>query len=345
MSTYIATQMAKRGGTSAPIDDGLDKAVTTRPSSSANFYVDSLDKDPLTGQGSGDFTINKRQALFNGFFNRIAVTEVLMDWGIPNVADVWENNTITVVNTGTAVTIGPVTIANGFYTAVQALQAVATAVNAAATAASDPLRLTVSFNGLDVLISSTGAGTSPFYFDWTSGVNPPYALARQLFPSTQLGAAAANTKFVMSSPRVLGTTYVDIVSPQLTYNQDLKDATTDLNSRDVLYRWYFADDNVPQPRELMPIVYPAVSPAPAVTILTQTLVPVIQGYAPFVIRRALPVPKQIRWEHTQPVGQVAFQVYDDRGRLIDTSLFARNATTGDGGANFQFQLSLLLSEN
>jgi hypothetical protein len=345
--SFMSVQMARRGGHNGPIDDGLDKAVTIRPSSTANFYVDSLDKLPDSNATSGNFVISKRQALFNGFFNRIAVTEVLMDWGLPNVASWWGNNTISVTNGGTSTVIGPVTIVDGFYTAVQVLQAVTTAINDAATTAGNALRLTVVFNanGL-VTLNSTGTGTDPFFFNWTDGVSPPYSLARQLFTSAQLaGAAVQDTTIVVASPRILGTTYVDIVSPQLTYNQDLKDATTSDDTRDVLYRWYLADDNVTQEREQMPRVYPAASGASAVTILTATNLPAIQGYTPFVIRRALPVPKQIRWDNTAPIGQVAFQVYDDRGRLIDTKNFPFDASSGYGGANFQFQMSMLLSEN
>jgi hypothetical protein len=204
----------------------------------------------------------------------------------------------------------------------------------------------VVFNGQDVTLESTGTGNDPFYVVWIDGVDAPYSLARQLFPVAQLaGPPVANTKLVCSSPRILGTTYVDIVSDQLTYNQDLKDATTDVMNRDVLYRWYFADDNVTQEREMMPLTYAATA-APAVQMLTPTLLPVIQGYTPFVIRRALPVPKQIRWEPTAPIGQVGFQVYDDRGRLIDVKKnFPFDASSGYGGANFQFQMSMLLSEN
>jgi hypothetical protein len=345
--SFMAVQMARQGGMSGPIDDGLDKASTTRPSSSANFYVDSLDKDP-TGQ-SGQFVINKKQSLFNGFFNRIAVAEVLMDWGIPNIAAWWGNNTISVVNGGTATTIGPVTLEDGFYTAIQALQSVAVKINQAATTAGDPLRLTVSFDGYDVVMSSTGVGNDPFYIPWLPFPptnDPPYALARQLFTSAQLaGAAVQDTKIVCSSPRILGTTYIDIVSPQLTYNQELKDSTTDSVSRDVLYRWYFANDNVPQERETFLTVAAAAAPAPALQYLAPTNLPVLQGYNPFVSRRALPVPKQIRWDPKQPIGQVSFEIYDDRGRIVNTANFPWNLATGYGGANFQFQMSLLLSEN
>ena len=341
--SFISVQMAKQLGAGGRIAEDLDRAVTTRPSSSANFYVNSLDKVPL--QSSGDFLINKKQALFNGFFKRIAVTEVVMDWGLPNVAAWWGNNTMSVVNVTTSAVI-TATIQDGYYTAIQALQEIAAALTAAAVVAGDPLALSVSFNGTSVTMNSTGVGNDPFYINYLPNADPPYALARQLFTTAQLGGiATANTKIELKSPAVLGTRYIDIISPQLTYNQDLKDATTGDLTKDVLYRWYFADDNVPVQREKYPLVYPAVAPAPAVLMLTDTNIPVLQGYTPFIIRRALPVPKQILWNSEQPIGQVQFQVYDDRGRLIDTANFPWSATTGDGGANFQFQLSMLLSEN
>jgi hypothetical protein len=344
--SYIATQMARTRGPAGPINDGLDKAVTIRPSSTANFFVDSLDK---TNGISSAFVINKSQSLFNGFFHRIAVNEVVMDWGLPNIAAWWRNNTITVVNGGTGYTIGPVTLVDGFYTAIQALQAVASAVNTAAIAGGDPLRLSVQFDGLDVKLVSTGVGTDVFYVVWVDGTDPAYSLARQLFTTAQLaGAVVQDTQLVCASPRILGTTYVDFVSPQLTYNQDLKDNTTSLIARDALYRWYLADDNVPLEREPILTAAAAItSPvtAPGLQYLAPTNLPVLQGYTPFSKRRALPVPKQILWDSTAPIGQVAFEVYDDRGRLIDTRNFPWNSATGYGGANFQFQMSLLLSEN
>lgn len=328
--------MARQRGVEDPTEN---KAVTTRPSASANFYVDSQDKKD---GGSGDFAISKNQALFNGFFNRIASAEVVMDWGLPNVAAWWGNNTFTVKNIATNVTIGPVTVFDGFYTAIQVLKEACAKINAAA--GGDPLVLTVTYNGLDVRATSTGVGADPFVVIW-DGVTPN-ALARQLFTSAQLTgtALAGNTYITLSSPRVLGTTYVDIVSPQLTYNQDLKDATTDDNSRDVLYRWYIAQDNVPHEREPFMYTYAATT-APAVQVLTPTNIPVLQGYNAFVLRRALPYPKQIRWSPAQPIGQVTFQCYDDQGRIINTANFPWLATTGEGGANFQFQMSMLLSED
>lgn len=340
--SVISAQVARHFSITGPVEESIDKAITTRPSSSANFYVDSEDK--TRNEGSGNFLINKGQSLFNGFFNRIAVAEVGLDWGLPNVSAWWGNNQLVITNNVSGRDIAAF-IPDGFYTAFQALDAIAIALNDAANIAGDPIRFTAVFNGLDVSLNSNAIAYSIL---WDSATDASYELARQLFTTAQLGAGVSGVKRVMASPRILGTTYIDIVSPQLTYNQSLKDSTTDNFRFDVLYRWYFAEDNVPLPREKLPVVYaasalPAPNNAPAVTILTESLVPVLEGYIPFVKRRAIPYPKQIRWDEKQPIGQVAFQCYDDRGRLIDTNKFP--LFQGEGGANFQFQLQLLLSEN
>lgn len=337
--SYIGVSLAKHHSyaTAAEVED---RAVTTRPSSSANFYVDSLDKS--AGASSGNFLINKGQSLFNGFFHRLAVTEVVMDWGLPNVAQWWGNNFITVcVNAGSpTATTYTVEIDQGFYSTLEVLNQIVTKLNAApgqtatfsvgTSSAQVGLIATQEFvvyypqTASDAVIP---AGSAPNY-------DKAYYLGRALFSSDQLytGALPApivapqfSETYLIVSPLILGTRYVDIVSPQLTYNQDLKDSTTAQFQRDVLYRWYFAWSEQSQVETLAgpPTVYPFY---------------VIQGYKGFNQRRVLPYPKQIRWDSNQPIGQVAFQSYDDRGRLIDPTKFTPNA-------NYQFQMSMLLSEN
>jgi len=348
--SYMGVQMARRGGHNGPIDDGLDRAVTVRPSSTANFFVDSLDKASGT---SSDFTINKNQSLFNGFFNRIAVNEVVMDWGLPNVAQWWGNNFLTVsvddgAVTGTDYTI---TIPDGFYSAIDLMRTVCALLNAApgqtATFSVDAVTTDTTQVGIkstqpylvfweqSASAPSVPAGTAPYYV-------PQNALARGLFSSSQLYTLSlpvltTNPLFsltkVVLAPLILGTRYVDFVSPQLTYNQQLKDNTTAQFPKDVIYRWYFAWDTQ---SGVNSVGGPSSPPAPT----TATLFPyyVYQGYAPFNQRRILPYPKQILWDNAAPIGQVGFQVYDDRGRLLDTTQFTPSA-------NFQFQMSMLLSEN
>jgi hypothetical protein len=349
--SFIDAQMARRLGAAGRVEEAEDRAVTVRPSSTANFYVDSLDKQP--NDSSGNFQIVKNNALFNGFFHRIAVGEVVMDWGIPNVASWWGNNFLIVaVDDGTTPlgTVYTVVLDDGFYSAIDALDTIVTKLNnltapgffsigASGTQVGilcqDPFVVTWSQTQAD-LIAAIAASSNPGPFPAinTALYSPDYALARALFSTSQLytGVVAPpivapqfNTTWRSMSPLILGTRYVDIVSTQLTYNQDLKDNTTAKYQRDVLYRWYLAWDG-----------------NSGVDILsgTPTLYPyyVLQGYKPFNQRRVLPYPKQIRWESKQPIGNVSFQSYDDRGRLIDTSKFSPSAS-------YQFQMSMLLSEN
>jgi hypothetical protein len=37
------------------------------------------------------------------------------------------------------------------------------------------------------------------------------------------------------------------------------------------------------------------------------------GYTPFCIRRIFNPPKQIQWQTNVPIGQMAFQLYNDKG--------------------------------
>lgn len=337
--SFISVQMAKRLGAAGRVEESEDKAVTIRPSSTANFFVDSTDKFEGT---STNFVINKNASLFNGFFNRIAVNEVVMDWGIPNVAQWWGNNffTVAVDDGGINGTVYTVTLPDHFYSAIDALNAIVVALNAAPgqtanfSVSTSGTRLGLGSDQNFVIIweqsasdPSVPTASKPYYV-------PTNALARALFSSSQLYTGTTpvlttNPLFAliqyMASPLVLGTRYVDFVSPQLTYNQDLKDNTTAAVSRDAIYRWYFAWDN-----NVGTDTFPG----------SPSLFPyyILQGYKPFNARRILPYPKQIRWQNSQPIGQVSFQVYDDRGRLIDTSQFTPSG-------NFQFQMSMLLSEN
>jgi hypothetical protein len=278
-------------------------AMTTRPTSSANFYINSLDKSD--NQGSGDFTISKNQNLFSGFFNRIAVNEIVLDWGIPNVASYWDNDTFSVTVSGGINGTFAVTLPNGFYTVEQALDQIVLLLNLQIGSTVFDL----GTFGYTVTLEIPGGG-SDFVINLTN-------LSRSLFASASIGTAPGPA-FPVSSPKILGTTYIDIVSENLTYNQKLRDATTNFQNRDVLYRWYFSFDNVPIPFDAY-------------------FSPILQGYDPFVSRRTPPVVKQIRWSEAQPIGQVNFKVFDDKGRIIDTVNYP-------SGANFQFQISCLLSE-
>ena len=140
----------------------------------------------------------------------------------------------------------------------------------------------------------------------------------------------ASSQLSFSTPNLLWTEYVDIVSNDLTYNQALKDSSSSQASRDLIYRIYLTEG---QPS----YNYPK-------TIAEQnTYFGVLPyGTRPFVIYRQFQNPKEIRWNKQQPIGQVTFEVYDDKGRNL-ADLFG---TTSYGNVySADWNMTMLVSEN
>ena len=74
-----------------------DRGTTIREPSTANFLIDSYDRP--TTQTASNFTIAKKNSLFNGFFTRFGVAEVVLDWGIPNISlELYANNQFSILD-------------------------------------------------------------------------------------------------------------------------------------------------------------------------------------------------------------------------------------------------------
>ena len=307
--SYMGVQLARNNmiRTAAEIED---KAATVRPPSTANFVLDSLDRLQYAGSGpSTNFSINKNASLFNGYFTRIALNEIVLDWCVQNISSGWEpaNNTFSV--TLTAVT-HVVTLPNGHYTVAEALDMIVALLNDAGAFGPNTFRIEDSFG------NAYGANSfGEAFLATTGGANfsiNQTLLAEQL--DFQIGGTA--NAYPSNCPKLLPIYYLDFVSPQLTYNQELKDNSTSSIVRDVLYRWVFAYDNGPIPTDKYGY-------------------PILQGYKPFVSRRYLNFPKQILWNPNQPIGQLTFQIYSSFGELFDLT----------GLGLLEYQMTMLVSEN
>lgn len=311
--------MARQRGVENPTEN---KATTVRPSSTANFLVDSVDR-PKSYPISGDFQIVKTNSIFNGFFNRMAVQEVVLDWGVPNVSSVDQNNTFTVdyddgVNPAVEHTA---ILPNGFYNAKQALDTIVSQLN---VLIGTPGAFVITSGNTGVYMGIDQTVVAGGTFEILSVSAPPNSdennLAFQIFSEKQVDAGFAQS-YPIICPRILPLRYLDFVCNQLTYNQELKDGDTSEKSRDVLYRWYFGWDTETS--------YDAYG------------FPVLQGYRSFIQRRFLAFPKQIRWSPNQPIGNLSFQVYNDLDEIVDTDTYPAI----DGGAEMEFQMTMLLSED
>ena len=278
----------------------MEKGNPIRFPSTANLLIDSVDR---TSGTSGEFTISLNNSIMNGFFTRLAVSEVVLDWCVDNISQELSSNSITVVVSGVGALT--VTIPDGQYTAKECMDAVILALNASPGLANTVFSLGTSVTGVKTLICKVNGNEEDFEIGDSN-------LA--IYLNLEVNVQANN--YPMKCPKLLPYTYIDFVSNSLTYNQALKDATTNTVFTNVLYRWNFAWDQE--------------------TAVDAYGYPIYQGYRSFIARRALPFPKQIRWEPNQPIGQINFQVVGSDGVVVDPQ------KTNNG--EFEWAMTCLVSE-
>ena len=264
-----------------------ERGTTIRQPSTANLMLDSADRDEARFASPWDFQITKPQSILNGFFTRIATTEVVLEWDMPNGTILATEGTFDLSYNNAVITIPNPFVSGVYYNAKAALDALESELNTATA----PNTFTVQ-PGAGGLYGIATAAQTNFQL-----IGNPALLSRFGFSYSGPDNRTANTDYIqMVGPDFRSYRYLDFVSAQLTYCQDLKDAATNQVNRDVLCRWYMAWDNPPQ--------------------LDAYGYPILMGYEQFVLRRLFNPPKQIRWDNIQPIGNLAFQVYGDDGNLV-----------------------------
>lgn len=304
-----------------------EKGVPIRFPSTANLLIDSQDRyNYSAGLGTaGSFTIQKNQSILNGFFTRIAPTEVVLKWCVPNVYDISGADPASggayypaaVVVDISGVGVRPaVYVPAGLYTVGDCLDTIVSVLNTAALGAT----FSVARAGNKVTLSSTVAFRFPSSGNALVGrlgfgYGGSYVLSKFIFNNVpNFNTGIPTTSY--TSTNLQEFEYIDFVSNQLTLNQDLKDASTDPSVRDILFRWYFADDST--------------------TYTDQYGFPILPGYTPFYVRRPIAFPKQIAWANSQPIGQLQFEVYARTTDGLNTVLL------NTGG--YDWGMTLLVSE-
>lgn len=328
----------------------VEKGVPIRQPSTANLMINSddrvlfpsnvtLDTAIAKAATAADFFINKNYSIVNGFFTRVGVTEVVMNWAKPNIVTGY-NNTFDISFNANFYSLS---IPQGNYTIADCLNAMIVALNAGGTGVTwslvgVPTSSATTPNNLTTInrVGITNSGPTNFEF-WDTSIlsdNPNVTrLPSQLgFAISNPGSAAtlAAVHYVGESnlgifdgynatPNLQLYSFVDITSPSLTYNQALKDGATSSVNSTVLCRWYFAEDT-PEPLDAYGF-------------------PVLQGYKPFRRRRIYSPPKQIRWDPIQPLGgNLQFQVTSDLQPNLPLN------QTPLGGLGFEWQMTLQISE-
>jgi hypothetical protein len=260
---------------------GIQQGVTIRMPATANLMIDSEDRN-ASYKSPWDFQIVKGQSIQNGFFSRIATTEVVLDWCIPNINTGFNTLIFDISGATNVLTNEVITIDTGFYTMEEFLDTVVAELNALTTGST-----------FSVKVANSGQVT----LDISGG---EFGISQETPLSDALGIVAGITNIpsiiIQNCANILSVRYIDFVSNQLTYNQDLKDNSTANFNRDVLCRWYMAWDTEPQ--------YDGYG------------FPILMGYKKFILRRLFNPPKYIRWDNAAPLGNLSFQVYDNDGNLV-----------------------------
>lgn len=345
--------------------------VTMRPSSTALLTIDSEDRfqKGLIPDGSGnvvvpasgyplsryilslsvgaynatpyDFTIVKNESIMNGYFTRLGLTEVCFPFGIPNInkktSDIqvrWTVSGSPTVNSNT-VTMNP---NYEFLTPVNIASALTGLVSS----------ISSSLSGFDMVY---GPAPNVPYFSYDTGTSNveiaflPMPTGTPAYPYPDSTKQLFDVLGFTNNDTVLDTTgsgqstlcqatrYVDIVCSQLTYNQPLKDTTTQPLARDSLCRLYLGDGN-------------GFGNNTALCDASDFTPP---GTAPFTIYRQFATPKMINWNSAgkayQPVpGVLRFEVLDDTGANL-TEMVQNTDLFTSGGDYLDWSATILVSEN
>jgi hypothetical protein len=327
--------------------------TTVRPSTTAFLCLDSGDRfDPKATsiqnsyQTYNDFTITKNQNLLQGKFTRLQLTDVRFPWAIPNITPY--NNTLGYkINGGTEIFV---VVAPGFYTGTTLASTLQQEMVDAGASAEEPNAqyLEVSFN------SSTDSVTPNGQFV-ISAPTAPAGFTFELLPATYISGTYVNTdpRYTASLLYTLGmtpgqftattndittfkirgwtapllyTSYVDIVSEQLTGYQRVKDSSTsNLTVRNAIICRLFVNNE----------------------ISTDTSTS-MSGTFPFTIYRQFKNAKVFRWNGENAVGQIDIKLYDQWGNPLYIPTHPTRTTAGVVGNEPavlpDFQINFLCSE-
>jgi hypothetical protein len=290
----------------------IESADTIRQPRSAFLLIDSADRAQQSGLFTenvfipedeaplNDFTIFKRQPFLSGYFTRLSVTEVRLDYATPNVNE--RNNNIDVV-----IANGPnagqytVTLTENYYTPLELAAALEDELNLIAVGET----WTVVYNEdtYNFIVDNTSGNDWEFLpYPYTTLAQTRKGLYYMINWGAGLGPGTADDLITMASlpfPPLRYTDYIDVCSRQLTQYQKVKDNSTRENQTPaVLCRLYLANYTAE-----------GVGKDPL-------YVSYWPGLSPTVVHRLFNVPKYSAWSPGQFIDQIDIQLRDDVGNLL-----------------------------
>jgi hypothetical protein len=257
--------------------------------------------------------INKQRNVIEGFFTRLALTEININWNTPNViaAPGYANNTLT-LQRGNALGPGPVIdekiieVDENFFSPIQLAQALTQLLNFGAGtfgSTSWDVQYTDKFASFTIVENTLDI---PFRIK-VDNRGQKDDLCNLMGLS---GAPSTFHKIIQGGfAPMCYTPYVDIISNQLTKKQNVRDAGTNITTGNaLLHRLYLNQDD-------FTIRFDKSLPTPQLNVDTNIL-----GCRPFVYHKEFQVPKQIFWDTKEFINVIDIELRDYKGRVLYSSV-------------------------
>lgn len=298
-----------------------------RPPAVALLTIDSRDRvviDSATGYRIDTTTpnqiyINRQQSLVQGFFTRLGLTELNMEWNVPNVIDngPCKNNTL-LLESGATPGLGVVTgsyriiINGGFYTPNELAAQITENLNSASAFGSASWLCSYAerdlLNNCNVfnIVCNPAAPAPAVYFrirpENFSSNDDLCNLMGFSYPPREFSISITG-----SFSSMLYTPYFDIVSTNITKKQNVRDNSTNaITGQNLLTRVYLSQNDITTQRER---TNPLLGPTDCNIV----------GTRPFTLYRQYALPKQIYWDTKEFIGVIDLRLVDYKGRTLYSS--------------------------
>ena len=302
------------------------------------------------GPYSNDFQITAPNALMNGYIQTIKVSQVQLQYNLPTIIP--DRNDLLPVYYESAVGSSSylfqlVNIPYGFYTP-DALAAILESI--LVVDIPDLIPWNVGYfgdTGLDQGFKVETASGRRFYFATPFDLRnsgqplPEVQISNvlktyKLFGFTQSNASPSLYHVSWSSPQLLYTPYIDILSDALTNYQRLKDTDSSVTRRKgLIARLYLSGVGNPQITNRTEFDITNGNTVVASTSL---------GSYPFVLTYDLNTPKIVNWTPDTAVNSLDFQLRDCYGDLLFTNVPPLSPGNPIEQWNTEFQMTLLCVE-
>lgn len=288
------------------------------PLSTALFTVDTRDglkSDRATGlifnpQSPYNINIQKNQQLFSGAVQRIALTDIVLPWNIPNVNPT--NNALFLEKDD--LTTSTVEISPGFYKPDVLASSIQGELNGANVFGCSTWTVTYNAEGDSEFKITTGL--TGIKFRVLPKLGQPKGVASEYQGSPSAGQRSSTLATMMgldytgpqyaakvtgSWASMLYTRYVDIESSILCKNQNVRDTSTSyFSGQNILARLYIAyDDN-----------------RPIVRMNGEVEEYEIMGTAPFILKEKFTIPKEIQWNTQEFLPSANIVLKDEFGNQL-----------------------------